>query len=177
MPKLFILTLGKCQSRSFTVACQKLGLRSQQYPDDLEKAIQTCDVIVGVELSNKYKDLSKQHPESKFLLLTRDNKDWLESYVEHCELVKKGSKQTKIKRIRIEIFGTEEFDLQLWQNVKTNLENETAKFFKNKKDRFLKINPFELNDSEKWEALINFIDPKLIHKKPENGKFPHVDGL
>ncbi len=174
MPKLFILTLGKCQSRSFTAACQMLGLRSQQYPDDLEKAIETCDVVVGVELSNKYKELAKQYPDSKFLLLTREDKDWIDSFEQHDLRIKKAPKQDKIKRIRKGIFAQEKFNREVWLREKTKLENQANRFFKNKQERFLQIDPFGMNSDRKWKTLINFVEPKLLEKRPLEQEFPEI---
>lgn len=171
---LYILTLGKCQSKSFIRAAQKLGKKARHYPDDLQAAIEQVEVISTMELLTEYQKLEKADSEAKFLMLTRNDAEWEESYKKHAAKIKGCSKEAKVKRIRKKVLGVEHFDPAVWGRKKRNYENKIRKYFVDKQDKFTEINPFNSTDEEKWEVLIKMLDPTL--KKPEDDPaFPHVE--
>lgn len=115
-----------------------------------------------------YKWLYKNYPDSKFILTTRNTKNWLDSYkrwttqhsfIRNREFYKLASKSC---------YGVD--DLIKYPNIMIkkyeSRNREVIKFFENS-DNFME---FDIENNNGWVQLCNFLDVDVVMSK-----FPHVN--
>lgn len=115
------------------------------------------DAIINLWSIEKYQSLYIQYPKSKFILTVRDTKSWIDSY--KSDFVWMGDLSPKkvvgnLKSFISHYPEESEIESNIAAYEQHNKEVET--FFKDKKDRFLKVDICNSN-IETWDILCKFL--------------------
>lgn len=162
--KIFCLGLSKTGTSSLASALNILGLKAAHwhytrtmfdYIDD--DIIIYCDKFSGYDafadtpIARIYKQLDERFPGSKFILTTRDEARWLESFRNQFE---KGLPAKFDAKLHMDLYGTDSYDHDLCLAAFKNHTNNVKQYFKDREDDLLVINVTEGNG---WEKLCPFL--------------------
>jgi len=180
--KVFCIGLNKSGTTSLHLAFQKLGLKSVHFKDDNGNNIKDIiknnsdngyKLLNGIEHYDAYsdwnhpstnilfKDLDKQYPNSKFILNTRNLKDWLLSRENHVKRIKNLNELQK-KYPKSPWYG---IDINAWKVEYHEHHNNVFDYFKGRESDLL---VFDVTKSDEWNKLCDFLNleiPKIKFPK------------
>lgn len=170
-PKVFCIGWHKTGTTTLGDALLILGYKVMGARLDLSEYLLEGNISKAIEASQGfnafqdvpwnvlYKELDKAHPNSKFILTTRDENEWLLSAQKHF----KDSDTPMRKWIYGQgaILGNEELYLTRYKNH----YKDVFDYFKNRESDILVL---DLSEGEIWNKLCSFLN-KPVPNKP----FPH----
>jgi len=164
-------TLGKCfQILGFDHQGQRLDLVRDLKDNDLSR-------IKSIAIEKEsfedwpwiilFKELDELFPESKFVLTTRDEKRWLESYRNMLESQEKASEElNETRRILYDLPFPNVTDDQLLERYRSH-NREVIKYFSDRPHTLLVVN---WEEGDGWDELCNFLGMN-VPAEP----FPHAN--
>jgi hypothetical protein len=184
MNKIVILSLGKSATTSTSLFFEKLGYRSLHWlgsivdPNtlkgmSLEEIVEfnayledSYDVLSDYPYCMTYEYFDKKYQDAKFILITRNSEEWVNSIRNHDKLkeftpirVASWSKYLNVKNKTIDDFSNKEL-----QGLYENHTKDVLKYFKNSKN-FIHIDIKDKNKAYKickFLNISNFVDfPKV----------------
>lgn len=154
--------LPKTGTKSFVVALNKLGLKSCHYPFNVErKILQGFEGFAENDSILNYKTIYERYPNSKFVLLKRPMKSWLNSLKNHFEFKNPDPKKKTIA-VRKKTLGASEWNKKKHIKKYKTHHKEVRQFFKGSK-RYM-----EMSIKDGWEPLCKFLGKKIPKEE-----FPH----
>jgi hypothetical protein len=165
--KIFGLGLSRTGTGTLTEALKLLGFTSSHYPP-LRNGLDLPEHIQGffdIPIIPIYKQLDVKYPNSKFIFSSRDINTWLRS----CEYYfgnKPSSKMSgTIKKHRRLVYGSEDFDRELFSLAYLRHEVDVLKYFENRPNDLLII---DICSGEGWTKLCPFLNVSI-----PDVDFPH----
>jgi len=166
--KIFGIGLERTGTASLCRALKILGYQTlQQFPQ--RKSI-LFEAAIAPSITINYQQLDQAYPDAKFILTVRDVKDWLQSweiYEEQLLQLTQGSLPSKIKQSRINIFGSDHFDPNLWERTYLKHIKIVLEYFQERTEDLLIL---RICQGEGWETLCPFLE-----KPQPQIPFPHLN--
>ncbi|WP_417910089.1 sulfotransferase family protein [Candidatus Electronema sp. PJ] len=146
--------LGRTGTTSFCDALRILGYQNVVHNPTFEQ-LRYLDGASDNGCTIFYKYLDYKFPDSKFILLIRDLKSWLDSteYI-HGYTPPDRSEDLIIMR-RMLMYGTPVFDREKFIDVYYSHHEEIRKYFRNRPGDLLEMN---ITAGDGWEKLCPFLD-------------------
>lgn len=171
--KVFGVGFQRTGTTSLAVALNMLGIKTLQFPKELYYAIdhdiiREFDGFTDDPITLLYKELDKRHPNSKFIHTIRDEKTWLKSIEWLFTTGKVKFKESFSKygdEFNMQLFGTTDFDKNLFLETYRTYNQEVSEYFSNKSNDYLLL---DLTRGEGFEKLCPFLD-----KPMPDDPFPH----
>jgi hypothetical protein len=174
MNKIVILSLGKSGTTSTSLFFENLGYKSLQWlgskvdPDTFKDMTIENMLISSSYLEEKYDVFSdypycmayeyfdKKYKDAKFILITRDSKEWVTSVRNHDKIRKFTPIRTASwkKYLDIKNKTMDDFSDKQLKDLYENHTNDVIEYFKNSKN-FIHIN---LNDKNKAYKICKFLN-------------------
>jgi len=173
--KVFGVGFQRTGTSSLAVALNMLGIKTLQFPKELyydidHDIIRQYDGFTDDPVTLLYEELDKKHPNSKFIHTIRDEKSWLKSvkWLFTTGKVKfKDSFQNYGDEFNIQLFGTTDFDEQLFLEIYRTYNQKVADYFSSKPDDYLLI---DFTRGGGFEELCPFLDRPI-----PDSPFPNVN--
>ena len=183
--RIFGIGLSKTGTTSLTRALQILGYRTNHFPysalryhsGQLELDLgQICqwDAATDSPVALFYRQLEEQFPKGKFILTQRDIDAWLDScqhnhvwpgnYIRN-KAIRSLPYVRKILCLHRNVFGSEQFQRDIFCNAYENHRNSVIEYFWRRKRDLLVIN---ICSGDGWEPLCDFLGVPV-----PNVPFPH----
>jgi len=116
------------------------------------------DAACDLPLALYYKELHEYYPEAKFILTTRDLNQWLQSAEKHFTVGVRSIFQHNRNRLRLDIYGSIEFDRSKFETAYNNHINDVREFFKDK-DNYLEL---DICSGDGYQKLCPFLEREII---------------
>lgn len=163
-PRIFCIGLNKTATTSFHEAMSLLGFRSFHWGgppirksveaaleegrpllDDLDPSIDAFSDIEALSLN--FDVLDRQYPDSRFVLTTRDEEEWIRSRVRHVE-------RNLRRRAEGDYHGNFlEVDESAWRALWRSHHERVGRFFAGRDDLLV----VDLTAAPAWDALCGFL--------------------
>lgn len=152
--KAWGIGLGRTGTTSFCEALKALGYENVVHNPTFEQ-LKDLDGAADNGCTIFYKYLDYKFPHSKFVLLTRDLKSWLDSaeYMHGYEPIDR-SKDLMIMR-RMLLYETIVFDRKKFTEAYHRHHSEVRRYFKNRPGDLLEM---DITAGDGWEKLCPFLD-------------------
>lgn len=174
MSKIIVLSLGKSGTTSASIFFEKLGYRSLHWLGSivdpgtmdgmsLDEIIEhysyieeNYDVFSDYPYCMSYKYFDKKYPNTKFILITRDIKEWVISVKNHYLLKKFNALKIASWSKYLDVNNKTVSDLsdKQLEDLYNNHTNDVVKYFNNSKN-FIHI---DLNDELKSDKIYKFLN-------------------
>lgn len=170
--KAWGIGLGRTGTTSFCESLKILGYEKVVHNPTFEE-LREIDGAADNGCTIFYKYLDYKFPGSKFVLLTRDFKSWLDSaeYIHGHQPVDR-SEDVIIMR-RMLLYGTVVFDKQKFTDAYHRHHDEVRAYFKDRPDDLLEMNIIE---GDGWDVLCPFLN-LAVPDVPFGNKNKRVDGV
>lgn len=171
--KVFGVGFQRTGTTSLATALNMLGIKTLQFPKELyynidHEIIHQYDGFTDDPITLLYKELDKRHPNSKFIHTIRDEESWLKSikWLFTVGRIKfKESFQKYGDEFNRQLFGTTEFDEQLFLETYRKYNSDVAEYFADRPEDYLLI---DFTRGEGFEKLCPFLGKPI-----PNAPFPH----
>ncbi|RMD92913.1 MAG: hypothetical protein D6813_05050, partial [Calditrichaeota bacterium] len=145
--KVFGVGFQRTGTTSLATALNMLGIKTLQFPKELyynidHEIIHQYDGFTDDPITLLYKELDKRHPNSKFIHTIRDEESWLKSikWLFTVGRIKfKESFQKYGDEFNRQLFGTTEFDEQLFLETYRKYNRDVAEYFADRQEDYLLI--------------------------------------
>jgi len=171
--KVFGIGLGKTGTHSLNQALIELGFNARHYPPPgimiqkrFKDLLSRYDALTDSPVVPVYKDLDQQFPGSKFIFTIRAADGWIESYEDHYSKSKYVRMRGQYKRLRLILYGTNEFDREKMLAKYHQHYKDVMDYFKNRDGDLLIM---DIIEGDGWDKLCPFLD-----KNKPNIPFPHM---
>ncbi|NEN88671.1 MAG: hypothetical protein F6K48_06950 [Okeania sp. SIO3H1] len=161
--------LSRTGNKSLGRALKILGYNQIKYPESIDELGTVYDAAVDITVIAWLDKLDTKFPDAKWILTVREMEQWLKS----CENWFNRSldnyspeKQLYMLEIRRQVYGTEQFSREIWQDIYQRNFNRVVTKFSGGEDRLL---IFNICQGESWSKLCNFLG-KTIPDTP----FPSI---
>lgn len=174
MSKVWGIGLGRTGTKSLCEALRILGYRKVIHNPLTLEELDDCDAAAEALCAQNFKYLDYKFPNSRFVLTTRNEQDWLES----CDrAMKKYPWQRLLNtpyygpmiRNRMVRFGCVEYDEDALRRTFYMHHLNVFDYFSDK-DNLLVLDLFHTPREDPWKKLCDFLD-KDVPETP----FPNVD--
>ena len=166
--KVFCLGLPKTGTTSMASALLRLDYKVHHSPnvDIVQSASYGVDALTGGTVVPYMEALDLLWPDAKFILLIRDEKDWIDSCRRHYtqRFLVSGLSEIQ-KRNRREIWGIEDYDEKTFLRVSRDHILNVLHYFRDRSDKLLIIN---ICAGEGYDKLCPFLELPI-----REGPFPH----
>jgi len=165
--KIFGIGLSKTGTHSLTEALNVLGFKAAHWehtktiityvdarPVINPNSLENHDAFTDTPVSRVYRELDVMYPGSKFILTVREMNGWLRSIERHLSLPKAGKDSAITEQLRIDLYGSVEFDEQLFRKSYDTHVKKVLSYFRDNKQDLLIIN---ICGGEGWETLCPFL--------------------
>jgi len=158
--KIFGIGLSRTGTMSLHNALIILGYRSHfiyEGEENLSGSLSKFDAFTHLPLVSVYKELDKRFPNSKFILTVRkDRESWLNSCEKNMDLVIVDikTKSEDLRKILRNIYGTEEFNRELYSIAYDRHYNDVIKHFSERENDLLIL---DICGGEGFEKLCSFL--------------------
>lgn len=154
-PKVFGIGLSRTASKTLDDSLKMLGYRSHFVveKDNLDSLLNEYDAFTHYPLAEKYVELDERFPGAKFILTVREREEWLKS----CEFRKSiptGASSSASRSLQRRVYGTEEFDRELYSAAYDRHYDQVCKHFRGREDSLLII---DICGGEGFEKLCPFL--------------------
>lgn len=175
--KVFGIGLSRTGTKSLTLALNILGISVIHYPNNAAtyhdlvtgnykfSVLKDFQGITDITVVPYYAQLDKLFPGSKFILTTRDRKEWLNSMENHwrdkhiLEDGEIGSTQMQVRRfLRAAVYGIYTFDRERLGYIYDLHHKNVAEYFSDRPEDLLVIN---ICQGEGWDKLCPFLQQPL----------------
>jgi len=164
--KVFGIGLSRTGAQTLNDSLELLGYRSHfvVVHDDFESLLPLYDAFTHFPLVEKYVELDRRFPGSKFILTVREQEDWLRS-VEYRLSLSVGNTAPATLGLMKRVYGSETFDRDLFSAAYDRYHNEVKQYFEGREGALLLLN---LCGGEGFEKLCPFLGKSI----PDES-FPH----
>ena len=166
--KIFCLGLSKTGTSSLADALNLLGYKTVHWhytkkifkycgdtiEIDYDKFI-NYDAFGDTPIARIYTILDKKYPGSKFILTTRDERKWAESFRNQFE---NGLSDKFEARLHRDLYGTDSYNFDLCTTAFINHTIDVKEYFEGRKDDLLIIN---VTEGDGWEKLCHFLGKEI----------------
>lgn len=162
--KVFGIGLSRTGAQTLNDCLEMLGYRSHfvLIDDDLEALLPRFDAFTHFPLVERYAELDRRFPDSKFILTVREREDWLQS----CEFrTSLPGASTASLALLERVYGSETFDHSLFSDTYDRYHNEVKRHFAGRGGSLLIL---DLCGGEGFEKLCPFLGKEIPHEP-----FPH----
>jgi hypothetical protein len=168
--KAWAIGLGRTGTTSFCDALKIIGYRNVVHNPVFEE-LKNLDGASDNGCTIFYKYLDIKFPGSKFVLLTRELKSWLDS-AEYMHGPVDMTNDLAIMR-RMLIYGTIEFNRETFTHVYHRHHEEVREYFRQRPDDLLEM---DITAGEGWEILCPFLGLP-IPEEPFPFRNKRIDGV
>jgi len=168
--RTWAIGLGRTGTTSFCDALKILGYQDVVHNPAFEE-LQNLDGASDNGCTIFYKYLDYKFPDSKFVLLTREIKPWLDS-AEYMHGPVDRSSDLMIMR-RALMYGTVEFDREKFIKAYHKHHAEVREYFQHRPEDLLEM---DITAGDGWEKLCPFLNLS-IPKEPFPFRNKRVDGV
>ena len=180
--RIFGIGLSRTGTTSLTHALVHVGINMIHYPTKKQLFDPAIKAAADIPVARYFKELDVEFPNSKFIYTTRNKDRWLVSMEGHFTKYKLGGINEWFKENRREVYGSLEFDKDLYAQVFDSHDKAVREYFKDK-DNLLILN---ITAGDGWDELLSFLelsDKKITidfpHKrrtaKNKNYKYLHIE--
>jgi len=184
-PKIFVIGLSRTGTTSMCGALEFLGYRVLHYPDTKDVIHKTLagrfdwdvldeyDAFADGAPAAFYRELDKQCPGSKFILLTRDEEPWLKSCKmkiknKHTSAKESAWEHTFVYVLRACLYNRHYFDEVAFSRARRRHTEDVRRHFRKRKGDLL-----VMDIKEGWEPLCEFLGvPIPLRQTGPPVKFP-----
>jgi hypothetical protein len=166
--KIFGIGLSRTGTTSLTEALKILGFTAIHYPTSLQE-IELYDAATDLPVADAFEMLDGKFPGSKFIYTVRERQRWLESCRRHWTLKQEKIDCTK-RELRQRLYGTVNFDLDLFAQAYDRHENRVLSYFAERPHNLLSLDI--CGGRADWEMLCSFL-AEPVPKLP----FPYTNRL
>tara|TARA_R100000008_G_scaffold70576_1_gene48193 strand:- start:76 stop:639 length:564 start_codon:yes stop_codon:yes gene_type:complete len=168
--KVFGIGLSKTGTNSLTEALQILGYNTKHYPNpaqmlnrNFNELLKTYDALTDSPVVAVYKDIDTYVQDylaldGKFIYTFRDEDSWITSAEAHWERMGPRNMNSYVGQVRMELFGTVEFNEKIFRDKNKKHLEDVKKYFKDRPDDLLVMN---ICEGDSWEVLCPFLDKSI----------------
>lgn len=164
--KILGIGLSKTGTTSLAEALRILGYTVNDADVGL-KHIDQADASTDMPVAHRFKELDRRYPGSKFIYTIRDRSDWLRScqiqWLRHSYPPKNADHVAML----IDIFGSVEFDEQVFADGYDRHDRQVRSYFSGRQDDLLIV---DLCAYRRWDGLCAF-----LRKPVPSVPFPHAN--
>lgn len=166
-PKVFGLGLSRTGTTSLTVALERLGWDTKHYPNPtrLISEANQHDALTDIPVILMFQEFDVIFPEAKFILTVRDKKSWLKSCKNHWTKKSRGGVSLLVRRA---VFGTGQFDSDIFMRAYKRHLQFVREYFKGRRDKLLIM---DIIGGEGYGKLCPFLGVDVLDEP-----FPHAQG-
>ncbi|MBL4587664.1 MAG: hypothetical protein JKX84_11510 [Flavobacteriales bacterium] len=123
------------------------------------------DAMTDLPVARFYRELDKEFPNSKFILTTRNEEEWLES----CRnFFAEGNHQFfKWMQLHFDMYGTNTFDKEMFQSAYRKHIADVKQYFCSRPNDLLIL---DIPNGDGWEKLCSFLEQEI-----PNIEFPNTN--
>lgn len=151
-PKIFGIGLAKTGTTSLNDAFAILGIASIGCPASIA-AINRFDAATDGIVADRFEELDRTFPNSKFIYTVRDPQSWIDSYTRYH-----GRKQSPMpghETMRNRLYGTSGVDKQTLLDAYQRHEQRVREYFRDRPQDLLELNI--CGGQANWETLCTFL--------------------
>lgn len=166
--KIFEIGHGKTGSTSLFAAMQRLGFKSTHWPiphsrdwmtrlllgEDFRFDFVESHQFIGNGIERFYRHLDEYYPDSKFILLVRDEDSWLESYRRHLSGTRNLTQHSHFYAYMLSAYGIGNFDPTFWREAFRKHNYEVQEYFRNRPEKLLVM---DICAGQGYETLCPFL--------------------
>ena len=177
---------GRTGTISLTTALNYLGIRTKHFPGPLtrgdlrtgRKHLEVLEEYQGVANGTgcPYQLIDRTYPGSKFIMtLRRDRDRWLRSKQRYADLEERNwsqfdeSERASKRLLREQVYGSFEFDPDLWLASYEDHVQEVRRYFVGRPDDLLEM---DISAGDGWDVLCPF-----LHVPSPTLPFPHENSI
>lgn len=157
------LGLPRTGTTTFCQALKLLGYEKVKHNPQFQK-LATLEAASDIGCVIFYKYLDYKHPDSKFVLCTRDLESWLDSVQFICEKYPSTDKDIAILR-RMLLYESVTFDREKFTDAYHRHHEDVRRYFRDRPNDLLEMN---LIEGDGWEKLCPFLELPI-----PDAPFPH----
>jgi hypothetical protein len=165
--KIFGIGLSKTGTSSLTEALEILGFSAVHYPTRIQE-IEIYDAAADLLVADTFEMLDVTFPGSKFVYTVRERTRWLESCRRHWR--KKGDVDNTRRELRRRIYGTIDFNPDLFAQAYDRHESRVLSYFAERPDDLLVLDI--CGGRAGWEVLCPFLGMPV-----PNTPFPNTNRI
>ena len=157
--KIFGIGLSRTGAQTLNDSLKMLGYRSHfvVIDDDLDALLPKFDAFTHFPLVEKYAELDRRFPGSKFILTVREREEWLRSCEYRINLAATNASAASLDLLR-RVYGSESFDRQLYSLAADRYHDQVRAYFAGRDDALL---TFDICGGEGFEKLCPFLGVKV----------------
>lgn len=163
--KIFGIGLAKTGTTTLTEALRILGYSAVHYPVGLQ-GIEEYDAATDNPIADTFEMLDRTYPGSKFIYTVRQRDEWLRSCKTHW--ARFVDKREEAKELRERLYGTAEFDEELFVKAYDRHEKRVRDYFSDRPADLLVVNLCSGNNE--WAPICSFLDREV-----PDSPFPHLN--
>lgn len=118
----------------------------------------TYDAFTDTPIPSFYRELDAQFPNSKFILTVRDMDGWKASCKKQFNQRHAATQSTAHKQLFIDLYGTDVFDPDMFQEGYEKYTNDVIDYFKDRPNDLLIMN---IAKGDGWEILCPFLNKPI----------------
>lgn len=163
--KVFGIGLSRTGTTSLTAALRMLRYRTVHFPTNMGQILHN-DAATDSSVAYRFEELDQRFPGSKFILTERSEFGWLRSYEQfrsqQIAVGKELPMMREARRSREIIYGTQEFDPEVWIRGYRRHGQRVREYFANRPGDLLVM---DIPSGDGWEKLCPFLG-KAIPSTP-----------
>lgn len=168
--KIWGLGLSRTGTTTLTYVLNEVGYNHIHYPSDEQMLDFNNDGCSDIPVIPVYKELDKKFPNSKFILTTRNKKNWLNSMGPYLERKRNWNQAGRQVDIRRAVYKEPFFEYNIYSKVYDDHEKDIKEYFKNRPKDLLILNI--VDGIDKPQKLFDFLGIDAEMKE-----FPHKNKL
>jgi len=163
--KVFGIGLSRTGAPTLNDSLEMLGYRSHflLIHEDLDALLPKFDAFTHLPLVEKYAELDRRFPNSKFILSIRERESWLQSCEYRITLAASNASAASLELLQ-RIYGSATFDRALFSSTYDRYHDEVKQHFKGRDDLLV----LDLCGGEGFEKLCPFLKKDIPQQS-----FPH----
>jgi len=157
--KIFGIGLSRTGSQTLNDSLDMLGYRSRfvVIDDDLDAILPHFDAFTHFPLVERYEELDRRFPGSKFILTIREREEWLRSCEYRITLASANASPVSLALLR-RVYGTESFDRELFSETYDRFHTQVKQHFQGRDSSLLVL---DICGGDGFEKLCPFLGNEL----------------
>jgi hypothetical protein len=164
--KIFGIGLSRTGAQTLNDSLEQLGYRSHflVIDDDLDLILPSFDALTHFPLVERYEELDRRFPGSKFILTVREREAWLQSCEYRITLAAENASTATLDLLQ-RVYGTASFDRDLFNATYDRYHEQVRKYFEGRESSLLIL---DICAGEGFEKLCPFLGMEMPAQS-----FPH----
>lgn len=154
MNRIFGIGLSRTGTTSLTHALIHVGINMIHYPSKEQLFDPNVKAVSDIPVAQYFKELDKQFPNSRFIYTVRDEESWLISMENHFAKHKLSNARVWFRENRKEVYGSVNFDKDLYLEAFRKHDNDVRTYFKNRNDLLI----LNIQEGDSWDKLLPYLE-------------------